>query len=358
MEKKIAVLAGDGIGPEVMEEALKVLRVIEQKFEHRFALRAALVGGAAIDKYAKVLPEETIKICEESDAILFGSVGGPKWETLPPDEQPERGALLPLRKYFGLFANLRPAKIFQGIEQASPLRSDIVQKGIDFMVVRELTGGIYFGEKGSDDQSSWDVMKYSVLEIERIARKAFEVARLRKGKLTSVDKANVLSSSVLWRKTVDRIHSEEFSDVLLQHLYVDNAAMQILVRPYDFDVILTENLFGDILSDESAQICGSIGMLASASLSEKGFGLYEPSGGSAPDIAGKGIANPIAQILSLSILLKYSFGLEKESEAIDTAIQSVLDDGLRTGDIFSEECTKVSTVEMGDAISNKLFISA
>lgn len=355
MEKSIAVLAGDGIGPEVMDEAIKVLRTIEEKFEHRFAIRAALVGGVAIDQYGKALPDETIKICEESDAILFGSVGGPKWETLPPDEQPERGALLPLRKHFGLFANFRPAKIFHGIEGASPLRSDIVQKGVDFMVLRELTGGIYFGEKGSDDDSAWDVMKYSVSEIERIARVAFEAARLRNGKVTSVDKANVLSSSVLWRKTVNRIHSEEFSDVVLQHLYVDNAAMQILVRPYDFDVIVTENLFGDILSDEAAQVCGSIGMLASASLSEKGFGLYEPSGGSAPDIAGQGIANPIAQILSLSMLLKYSFGLQKESEAIDAAIQSVLDDGFRTGDIFSEECTRVSTAEMGDAIANKIF---
>lgn len=355
MQKKIAVLSGDGIGPEVMQEAIKVLHAIEKKFGHEFLQEEAYIGGAAIDAVGKALPEETIRICEASDAILFGSVGGPKWETLPPNEQPERGALLPLRKYFGLFANLRPARIFRGLEGASPLRSDIVAKGVDFLVVRELTGGIYFGEKGSDAENSWDIMKYSIPEIERIARRAFEAARVRKKKVTSVDKANVLSTSVLWRKTIERIHATEFSDILLSHLYIDNAAMQILVRPNEFDVIVTENLFGDILSDEAAQICGSIGMLASASLSESGFGLYEPSGGSAPDIAGKGIANPIAQILSFAMLLKYSFGLERESQKIESAIQLVLDDGLRTGDIFSEGCTRVGTAEMGDAIVKKIF---
>lgn len=350
MNKKIAVLSGDGIGPEVMIEAIKVLNKIEEKFGHSFALTEANIGGAGIDNEGKALPERTVQVCEEADAVLFGSVGGPKWENLPPNEQPERGALLPLRKHFNLYANLRPAKIFNGLQAASPLRADIVGDGFDFLVVRELTGGAYFGEKGSDETSAWDVMKYSISEIERIVRVAFESARKRNNKVCSVDKANVLSSSVLWRKVTNRIHQEEFAEVELEHLYVDNAAMQLLTRPRDFDVIVTENLFGDILSDESAQISGSIGMLASASLSNGGFGLYEPSGGSAPDIQGMGIANPIAQILSLSLLLQHSFGLSKESQAIENAIQKVLDTGLRTGDIMSEGMTKVGTVEMGDAI--------
>lgn len=358
MNKKIAVLSGDGIGPEVMVEALKVLKKIEEKFNHSFELTEANIGGAGIDNEGKALPERTVTVCEEADAVLFGSVGGPKWENLPPNEQPERGALLPLRKHFNLYANLRPAKIFNGLQAASPLRADIVGDGFDFLVVRELTGGAYFGEKGSDETSAWDVMKYSIPEIERIVRVAFESAKTRanggKAKVCSVDKANVLSSSVLWRSVTERIHKEEFSDVELEHLYVDNAAMQLLTRPRDFDVIVTENLFGDILSDESAQISGSIGMLASASLSDGGFGLYEPSGGSAPDIAGMGIANPIAQILSLSLLLQHSFGLTDEAKAIEDAIQSVLDDGLRTGDIMSEGMTKVGTVEMGNAICAKI----
>lgn len=354
MKKNIAVLSGDGIGPEVMEEAVKVLKKVEEKFGHSFELTYANIGGAGIDNEGKALPETTVKICEDSDAILFGSVGGPKWENLPPNEQPERGALLPLRKHFNLFANLRPAKIFNGLQSASPLRADIVGDGFDFLVVRELTGGVYFGEKGSDENAAWDLMKYSRPEIERIVRVAFESAKKRSGKVCSVDKANVLSSSVLWREVVEKVHKEEFSDVQLEHLYVDNAAMQLLTRPRDFDVIVTENLFGDILSDESAQISGSIGMLASASLSNGGFGLYEPSGGSAPDIAGMGIANPIAQILSLSLLLKHSFGLNEESEAIENAIQLVLDSGLRTGDIMSEGMKKVGTKEMGDAICNAL----
>lgn len=354
MNKKIAVLPGDGIGPEVMVEAIKVLKVIEEKFGHSFECTYANIGGAGIDNEGKALPEKTVQICEESDAVLFGSVGGPKWENLPPNEQPERGALLPLRKHFNLYANLRPAKIFNGLQAASPLRADIVGEGFDFLVVRELTGGAYFGEKGSDETSAWDVMKYSIPEIERIVRVAFESAQKRNGKVCSVDKANVLSSSVLWRKVTERIHVEEFPKIKLEHLYVDNAAMQLLVRPRDFDVIVTENLFGDILSDESAQISGSIGMLASASLSDGGFGLYEPSGGSAPDIAGMGIANPIAQILSLSLLLQHSFGLTKESKAIEDAIQSVLDDGLRTGDIMTEGMVKVGTNQMGDAICKAL----
>lgn len=354
MQKKIAVLPGDGIGKEVMDEAIKVLKKIEGEYNHQFDLSWGNVGGAGIDKEGKALPETTLKICENADAILFGSVGGPKWEHLPPNEQPERGALLPLRKHFGLFANLRPAKIFNGLQAASPLRSDIVGEGFDFLVVRELTGGIYFGEKGSDENSAWDIMKYSIPEVERIARVAFESAKKRNGKVCSVDKANVLSSSILWRKTIERIHQTEFPEIELEHLYIDNATMQVLVRPREFDVIVTENMFGDILSDESAQISGSIGMLASASLSESGFGLYEPSGGSAPDIQGMGIANPIAQILSLSMLLKYSFGLTKESKTIEDAIQKTLDDGYRTGDIMSEGMKKIGTVEMGEKIVGNL----
>lgn len=354
MNKTIAVLPGDGIGPEVMEVTLNILKKVEEKWEHSFVLKHGNVGGAGIDHEGKALPENTLKICEESDAILFGSVGGPKWENLPPNEQPERGALLPLRKHFELYANLRPAKIFNGLQSASPLRPDIVGDGFDFLVVRELTGGIYFGEKGTDKNTAWDVLKYSIPEIERIARTAFESAKKRRKKVTSVDKANVLASSILWRKTVEKIHAEEFPEIELEHLYIDNATMQVLTRPRDFDVLVTENMFGDILSDESAQISGSIGMLASASLSKSGFGLYEPSGGSAPDIAGMGIANPIAQILSLAMLLKYSFGLNKESEAIENAIQKALDEGYRTGDIMSEGMKKVGTEEMGKAISKNL----
>lgn len=354
MQKKIAVLPGDGIGNEVMNEAIKVLNKIEEKFNHSFELTWAHIGGAGIDNEGSAFPESTKKICEASDAILFGSVGGPKWEHLPPHEQPERGGILPIRKHFGLYANLRPAKIFKGLSSASPLKSEIVKDGFDMLIVRELTGGIYFGEKGKDENSAWDMLKYSIPEIERIARTAFDSAQKRNKKVTSVDKANVLASSVLWRSVVERIQKEEYPDCSLDHLYIDNATMQILVRPQSFDVIVTENMFGDILSDEAAQISGSIGMLASASLNEKGFGMYEPSGGSAPDIAGKGIANPIAQILSLAMLLKYSFGLQTESDAIENAIQKTLDQGFRTGDIFSEGMQKVGTAEMGDAIIRNL----
>ncbi len=354
MHKKIAVLPGDGIGNEVMNEAMKVLTKIEEKFGHSFDLTWANIGGAGIDAEGSAFPETTKKICEASDAILFGSVGGPKWEHLPPNEQPERGGILPIRKHFGLFANLRPARIFDGLQHSSPLRADIVGDGFDILIIRELTGGIYFGEKGRDETSAWDVLRYSIPEIERIARVAFESARKRRKKVTSVDKANVLSSSVLWRSVLERIHREEYSDCELDHLYIDNATMQVLTRPQSFDVMVTENMFGDILSDEAAQISGSIGMLASASLSETGFGMYEPSGGSAPDIAGKGIANPIAQILSLAMLLKYSFGLNAESEAIEKAVQKTLDAGLRTGDIYREGMIRVGTVEMGEAIASRV----
>lgn len=355
LNKKIALLPGDGIGPEVINEAKKVLHCIEKKYGHSFQCTFGYVGGAGIDNSGKALPDDTLALCEQSDAILFGSVGGPQWDSLPPEEKPERG-LLSLRKHFELYANLRPAKIFDGLQNASPLRTDIVGDGFDFLIVRELTGGIYFGEKGNDKNSAWDILKYSIPEIERIAHTAFQSAQKRKKKVTSVDKANVLASSVLWRKVMEDIHNKHYPEIILEHLYIDNATMQILTRPRDFDVLVTENMFGDILSDESAQISGSIGMLSSASLSKSGFGLYEPSGGSAPDIAGKGIANPIAQILSLAMLLKYSFGLSQESEDIEQAIQKTLNAGLRTGDIMSAGMKQCGSQEMGTSICS--FLSA
>ncbi|THB67958.1 MAG: 3-isopropylmalate dehydrogenase, partial [Spirochaetaceae bacterium] len=327
-EFRIAVLPGDGIGPEVMIEALKVIAAVEKRFPVRCSFTEAAVGGAAIDAHGTALPEKTITICENSEAILFGSVGGPKWDSLPPDQQPERGALLPLRKHFGLYANLRPAIIFPQLKDASPLKGDIIGEKMDILVVRELTGGIYFGTpKGKENDRAFDTMVYTTPEIERIARVAFEAARSRGKKVHSIDKANVLSSSVLWRETVVRV-AKEYPDVELQHLYVDNAAMQLVVNPSQFDVILCGNLFGDILSDEAAMITGSLGMLPSASIAVSAdqatpFGLYEPSGGSAPDIAGKGIANPIAQILSAAMMLKYSFGADDAYQAIFDAISAV-----------------------------------
>jgi len=354
MQKNIAVLPGDGIGPEVMQEALKVLDKITEKFGHTFNYTYADVGGAGIDKHGKALPEETLEVCEQSDAILFGSVGGPKWENLPPKEQPERGALLPLRKHFNLFANLRPALLYNSLKSISPLKTEIVGNGFDLLVVRELTGDVYFGEpKEKTAEKGLDTMFYTKSEVERIAHIAFRAAQKRKKKVTSIDKANVLSTSLLWREVVIEV-SQQYPEVELEHLYIDNATMQLITRPRDFDVMLCGNLFGDIISDEAAQITGSIGMLASASLNEKNFGLYEPSGGSAPDIAGKGIANPIAQILSASMMLRYSFNLSKEASAVETAVQRILEEGMRTGDIWTEGCKRIGTVEMGDAIAHQL----
>ncbi|MCB1179883.1 MAG: 3-isopropylmalate dehydrogenase, partial [Leptospiraceae bacterium] len=315
-----------------------------------------LVGGAAIDATGKPLPEETLKLCESSGAILFGSVGGPKWETLPPEIQPERGALLPLRKYFDLFANLRPAIIYPELSGASPLKKEIIgDKGLDILIIRELTSGIYFGqpkgrEGSGDDEYGFDTMKYSKKEIERIARVAFESARKRNNKVTSIDKANLRTTSVFWREVVVNLHKKEFSDVELNHLYVDNGAMQLIVKPSQFDVILCGNMFGDILSDEASIITGSIGMLASASLNSDGFGLYEPSGGSAPDIAGKGIANPIAQILSGALLLRYSYNLEEEARRIENAIRQIIKNGLRTRDIAEKDSKVLGTSEIGEEI--------
>ncbi|MEA5113252.1 MAG: 3-isopropylmalate dehydrogenase [Geobacteraceae bacterium] len=356
----IAVLPGDGIGPEVMAEALKVLDAVEKKFSVKFTRTHANVGGAGIDKERKALPDTTVDICKSSDAILFGSVGGPRWESLPPDEQPERGALLPLRRIFGLYANLRPAIIFPSLTGASSLKEEVVSGGFDILVIRELTGGIYFSQpKGIEgegrDKVGFDTLRYSVPEIERIAHVAFRAARERSGKVCSIDKANVLSSSVLWRETVISV-SKEYPDVELTHMYVDNAAMQLVRWPKQFDVLLCENMFGDILSDEAAMLTGSLGMLPSASLAEGTFGMYEPSGGSAPDIAGQGIANPIAQILSVAMMLRYSFGLQDAAEAVEAAVVRVLDQGCRTADIFQGGAgeRQVTTKQMGDAIAAEL----
>lgn len=356
--KKIAVLAGDGIGPEVMAEALKVLEVLEKKTGITVQKTFADIGGIAIDNHGKALPDSTLKTCEASDAILFGSVGGPKWEKLPPAEQPERGALLPLRKHFNLYANLRPAIVFKGLAGASPLKAEIIGDELNVLVVRELTGGLYFGKK--ERQADWasDNMVYTRGEIERIAHIAFQAARQRGKKLCSIDKANVLTTMVFWREVVTEV-GKQYPDVALSHMYVDNAAMQLVRNPRQFDVVLAENMFGDILSDEASMIAGSLGMLPSASLagapgSEGAFGLFEPSGGSAPDIAGQGIANPIAQILSLGMLFQYAFGLPEVSAQVHGAVQNVLNQGFRTRDIATEGTKLVNTQQMGDLIVKSL----
>lgn len=356
----VAVLPGDGIGPEVMTEALKVLDAVAASFGADFNYTHANVGGAGIDNEGKALPQTTVDICKGSDAILFGSVGGPKWESLPPDEQPERGALLPLRKIFGLFCNLRPAIIFPALTGSSTLKESVIEGGFNILVVRELTGGIYFSEpKGVDEKDGvrrgYDTMLYTEPEIERITRVAFDVARKRGNKVCSIDKANVLSTSVLWREVVARV-AKDYPDVELSHMYVDNAAMQLVRWPKQFDVMLCGNMFGDIISDEAAMLTGSLGMLPSASLAEGSFGMYEPSGGSAPDIAGQGIANPIAQILSAAMMLRYSFNMLDAADAVEKAVEDVLNRGLRTGDIHqgAERETKVNTAQMGDAIVDAL----
>ena len=351
--KKVAVLPGDGIGPEVMDEAIKVLGAVQKKFSFDLAYEYADVGGIAIDNHGQALPPSTLRICENSDAVLFGSVGGPKWESLPPEQQPERAALLPLRKHFDLFCNYRPARVFPSLTAACPLRPDIVGEGFDILCVRELTSGIYFGTpKGREgtgpDERAFDTMGYSRSEIQRIARMAFEAARQRKGKVTSVDKANVLTTMVLWREVVVEV-AAEYPDVALNHIYVDNATMQLVRDPQQFDVLLCGNMFGDIISDEAAMLTGSMGMLASASLNSDRFGLYEPAGGSAPDIAGQGIANPIAQILSAAMMLRYSLDHEEAAAAIEAAVAATLDRGVMTADIAAGG-TAVTTREMGDAI--------
>ena len=356
--KKIAVLAGDGIGPEVMREALKVLEAVRRRFGVRLEFTEAAVGGGAIDRCGEALPADTLAVCERSEAILFGSVGGPRWEALPPERQPERASLLPLRRHFNLFCNLRPARVFPGLTAASPLKPEIVKEGFDILCVRELTGDIYFGRpKGRDgsgpEERAFDTMAYRRFEIERIARAAFALARGRRGCVTSVDKANVLATSVLWREVVAGV-AAEFPEVSLSHLYVDNAAMQLVRDPGQFDVLLCGNLFGDILSDECAVITGSLGLLPSASINEKRFGLYEPAGGSAPDIAGRGVANPIAQILSAAMMLRISLGCEAAAQAVEQAVAAVLGQGLRTADIAGPGERVVGTEAMGDAIAEKI----
>ena len=348
MDKRIAVIAGDGIGPEIVGEAVKVLKAVAAKFGHTFTFDEKLVGGAAYDAFGDCLPDDTLEACRSADAVLLGAVGGPKWDSLPGPKRPEKRALLTLRKELGLFANLRPAKVWPALKGASPLKDEVLGEGFDLLVVRELTGGVYFGEhsRAADGQSALDKMPYSVAEIERIARVAFEGARRRAGRVTCVDKANVLETSRLWREVVQRLRDCDYSDVALDFMYVDNAAMQLVRAPSRFDVLLTENMFGDILSDEASQITGSIGMLPSASLRADGFGMYEPIHGSAPDIAGKGVANPLATILSAAMMLRHTFALGAEADAVETAVGAVLASGLRTADLGGA----ASCAEMGEAV--------
>lgn len=354
MELRIAVVPGDGIGPDIVREAVSVLKKVCEVFNHTLVTETVLAGGAAIDEYGIPLPESTLDACKRADAVLLGAVGGPKWDNVESSKRPEK-ALLGLRSALGLFCNLRPALLYKQLKSACPLRADIIGEGLDIMVVRELTGGIYFGKKGKseDGESAYDIMAYSKPEVERIARKAFEIARKRNGKVTSVDKANVLKTSRLWRATTEAVH-KEYEDVELNHLYVDNASMQLVRNPHQFDVILTENMFGDILSDEASMITGSIGMLPSASLREDSFGMYEPIHGSAPDIAGMDKANPIATILSVAMMLRYTFGLSDEAASVEKAVYDALEDGLRCADIYSEGTTLLGTAAMGSAIAARI----
>ena len=356
----IAVIRGDGIGPEIVNEALNILNIIAKKFKLNFNYKDVYMGGCAIDKFGEPLPDESVKACLASDAVLLGAVGGPKWDSQPPENRPEKG-LLKLRNALGVYANIRPARMFNALKAACPLRADIAAKGIDFIVVRELTGGIYFGEHFINEAKDFarDVMTYSELEIKRIAKIAFETARIRNKKVTSVDKANVLASSRIWRQIVSEMRDKDYSDIELNHMYVDNAAMQIVKDPSQFDVILTENMFGDILSDEASQITGSIGLIPSASLgADNTPWLYEPIHGSAPDIAGQNKANPIGTILAAAMMLRYSFKLEDAACAIEQAVNKILNDGWRTGDIFDAAhddkdkllgCSQMAKV-IGDAI--------
>ena len=353
MNYQIAVIPGDGIGPDVVEQTLNVMDKVGEKFGHTFNYTKVLAGGCAIDATGACLPQETIDICKASDAVLLGAVGGWKWDNLPGDQRPER-ALLGLRKALGLFANLRPALLFEQLADASPLKPEILAGGLDIVVVRELTGGIYFGEKGHRDTdlgpAAYDIEQYAEGEVRRIAKVAFDMAMKRNKHVTSVDKANVLESSRLWRRVVAEV-AQDYPEVTLDNLYVDNAAMQLVRNPRQFDVIVTSNIFGDILSDEASQITGSIGMLPSASLAEGNFGMYEPVHGSAPDIAGQDKANPMATILSAAMMLRYTFGLGAEADAIENAVKSVLDQGYRTPDLYAGQGAQVGTAQMGDLIA-------
>ncbi len=356
MKLKIGVIKGDGIGPEIVDEALKVLDRVGEVYGHTFSYTQLLMGGASIDVNGVPLTEETLNLAKESEAVLMGSIGGDAktspWYQLEPSKRPEAG-LLALRKGLNLFANLRPAVLYDELKGACPLKEEIAEKGFDMMIMRELTGGLYFGRRSTENVNgvltARDELTYNENEIRRIAKRGFDIAMKRRKKVTSVDKANVLDSSRLWRKVVEEV-AADYPEVTLEHMLVDNCAMQLVKDPAQFDVILTENMFGDILSDEASMVTGSIGMLASASLNETKFGLYEPSGGSAPDIAGRGIANPIATILSAAMMLRYSFDLDKEADAVEKAVEDVLKDGYRTIDIMSEGKTQIGTAEMGDRI--------
>jgi len=356
MKKNITVLAGDGIGPEIVAEAIKVLNKIADKFGHEFEYTYVDIGGCSIDKYGVPITEEGMEKCKSADSVLLGAVGGPKWDSCPSAIRPEK-ALLAVRKELGLFANLRPTKLFPQLADASPLKQSIVGNGIDLLIVRELTGGVYFGEKKTEEVNgelvATDIMPYSEHEIERIGRVAFETAMKRGKRLASVDKANVLDTSRLWRKTMHRI-AEDYPEVELSDILVDNTAMQLIKNPTQFDVLVTENMFGDILSDEASMLTGSIGMMPSASLSSTTLGMYEPIHGSAPDIAGMNIANPIGTILSAAMMLRYSFDMMDEADAIEAAVNKALDDGYRTGDIMQEGCKKCLCSEMGDVIASNI----
>ena len=361
MEKTIALIPGDGIGPDVLGQAVKVLDKVAEKYGHKFIYKEVIAGGSAIDKFGNPLPEEQLDICKSSDSVLLGALGGPKWDNVDPSIRPEKG-LLGLRGGLKVFANLRPAVIFPQLKSACPLKDEIIGQGIDILIVRELTGGIYFGDRGfaPDKTSAWDTESYSVAEIERILHLAFKAAQGRRKKVTVVDKANILNTSRLWRSVAENLHPQ-YADVELNFLYIDNAAMQLVRNPGQFDVIATSNMFGDILSDEASQITGSIGMLASASLGDgSGPGLYEPIHGSAPDIAGKNLANPLATILSAAMLLRYDFKMDEEAKAIEKAVNDVLNEGWRTSDIAGDvEAVKaagklVGTVEMGKLVIAKI----
>lgn len=360
MEHKLALIPGDGIGPEIVREARKVLDRVCEKYGHTFTYTELLLGGASIDANGVPLTEETVALAKESEAVLMGSIGGDAatspWYKLEPSKRPEAG-LLGIRKALNLFANLRPAYLYKELKAACPLRDEIIGDGFDMMIMRELTGGLYFGERKTIEENgvkkAIDTLTYDENEIRRIAKRGFDIAMKRRKKVTSVDKANVLDSSRLWRKVVEEV-AQEYPEVTLEHMLVDNCAMQLVKNPKQFDVILTENMFGDILSDEASMVTGSIGMLSSASLNETKFGLYEPSHGSAPDIAGQDKANPIATILSAAMMLRYSLDMDQEADAVEAAVSAVLEKGYRTGDIMSEGCTLVGTAQMGDLIAAEI----
>lgn len=360
MNCRIGVISGDGIGPEIVREARKVLDRVAERYGHSFVYKELLLGGASIDVHGVPLTEETIEQAKACDAVLMGSIGGDAktspWYQLEPSRRPEAG-LLGIRKALNLFANLRPAYLYEELRAACPLREDISAAGFDMLIMRELTGGLYFGARKTEEVdgvlTAVDTLSYNEHEIRRIAKRAFDIAMKRRKKVCSVDKANVLDSSRLWRRIVEEV-AEDYPEVELSHMYVDNCAMQLVLHPAQFDVILTENMFGDILSDEASMVTGSIGMLSSASLNDTKFGLYEPSHGSAPDIAGLDRANPIATILSAAMMLRYTFDLDREADAVETAVRQVLKEGFRTGDILSEGCTYTTTTQMGDLIADRI----